>query len=183
MRTKCSLASTRCLFCGTCHLLHCEVAAQHKCRASCLAAKANSGSMARALKPFRLLDGTTKAFCYGGGGCVGALISWQKAQKSFRTTPQKPNSLKRSAQAVVPPFPAHPPLHTYSNSGRANTTMNNRTISTLHGSPQRERERKKGKKREEEGKGNEKGRKTQTLTQSCAELSLSQVQKKRAKKN
>lgn len=114
----------------------------------------------------------------------GALISWQKAQKSFRTTPQKPNSLKRSAQAVVPPFAALPPLHTYSSSGRANTTMNNRTISTLHGSPQRERARKKEseKGKKEEGKGKEKGRKTQTLTQSRAELSLSQVQKKRAKK-
>lgn len=135
MCTKCSLASTRLLLVLVPFFQHFPfIALRAQVSRFVPRCQGQFGlSVARALKLFRLLDGTTKAFCYGGG----ALISWQKAQKSFRTTPQKPNSLKRSAQATVPPSP---PLHTYSNSGRANTTMNNRTISTLHGSPQRERE-------------------------------------------
>lgn len=65
--------------------------------------------MARALQPFRLLQSTTKAFCLCGGRgegrgqfrlWVSPSFSWQKAQKTFRTTPQKPNSLKRSAEAA-----------------------------------------------------------------------------------
>lgn len=74
-----------------------------------VAAKANSCTMARALQPFRLPQSTTKAFCLCGDRgegrwwfrlWVSPSFSWQKAQKTFRTTPQKPNSLKRSAEAA-----------------------------------------------------------------------------------
>jgi len=47
-----------------------------------------SDSMARSLKPFRVLGGTTKAF--------GVPSFHGKRQKTFRTA-TKPNSLKRSA--------------------------------------------------------------------------------------
>lgn len=104
MCTKCSLASTRCLFCGTCHLLHCSTS---------VALRASLPRPIRALwhallNHFACSTGQQKHFATAAAGLRGCPHFMAKGTEKFSHNATKTQLIKKISTGSSTPFPCPP---------------------------------------------------------------------------